>query len=139
MQSITQSPQNGQYQFDNYGWPINPATGQSYTFDEIVSDETLPLPENKLAVRSITRARAKANGTLEEQPKKRKKSRSRSRSKANRRTFRASTVLARMRLSGAEKQVEKRAEAMAEQVERVNGRSILVNAGGEFYGVLEVA
>ena len=47
-------------EYDRYGWPINPATGKSYLFHELVEDTDLPLPlKDKGAVK---RARQRAAG-----------------------------------------------------------------------------
>ena len=57
MLSITQTATFNQTTFDAYGWPINPATGISYEFDELVANPALPLPKHP---GSVLRARAAA-------------------------------------------------------------------------------
>lgn len=45
--------------YDDYGWPINPATNKSYTYQEVVADKTLPLPVDVTAIRLVKAARAR--------------------------------------------------------------------------------
>ena len=42
-------PQKGgqnEIRFDRNGWPVNPATGQAYSRDEIVTDPAIPYPKH---------------------------------------------------------------------------------------------
>jgi hypothetical protein len=55
MQTITQTAPFNQTAYDAYGWPINPATGISYNFEELVANPALPLPKHP---GSVLRARA---------------------------------------------------------------------------------
>ena len=117
-------------EYDQFDWPINPATGESYSYEELVADGSLPLPRNKTAAGLIQKARDRAAGKA--QPPKRKKSKPRRSRSRRRKKFTASSVLAKMNLSGAEQQTEDRGKAMAEQVERVNQtRAIFVTSGGQ--------
>jgi hypothetical protein len=80
----------------------------------------------------------------EAHPRPKRKRASRSRATSRRRTLRTTIPMA---VSGFEQQAEARGRALGEQVKRVNGDSqapgessaVLVNCGGRFYGIVEVA
>lgn len=93
------------YRFDSYGWPINPATGQSYSRQELIDNDTLPLPRDKFAAYSITNARLGI--PYQATPKRKKSKRQSTGSRYTTRSFHAAQVL-------------RRGEAMRELVERVN-------------------
>lgn len=119
--SISQNNNPVTHQFDRFGWPINPATGETYTHSEIVTNPTIPYPQhvNPQNPGSYWR-RIGPEQYAAQQAKIAKKSKSR-KTRANRRRLSASAVLANMTLSGAERQRRSTARATAELVERVNG------------------
>jgi hypothetical protein len=120
MKSIAYKQQEVKY--DAYGWPVNPATGVSYTQAEIIADASLPMPKDGYAVRLIERRRAQLCGVAEKADrehnyqKRNRKTTSRSRKTSKR--FEAASVLS---TGGFFAQAGKVASAMAELVKRVNG------------------
>ena len=97
-------------QFDRYGWPINPATGQPYEYDDLLNNPDLKHQDPKIQ-NLIDQARARRGAPAPAARKPRQAQRSRPR----RRIVRADAVLARMTLEA------KSASALADLVSRVNG------------------
>lgn len=132
--SLAQSHQNVKY--DSFGWPINPATGESYEAKDLVVDPSLPLPLDKLARRLVERGRAEAAGERTPAPKRRKR-RSAQKGRPSKRINYATRVLVGPLDAGM--------EATAELVERVNdkaeseSRRIPWFHNGELVKYLEVA
>jgi hypothetical protein len=104
---LTQEHQNVKY--DLFGWPINPATGESYIAEDLVADPDLPLPQNSFAARLIERDRS---GESPPAARRRKHRRSQS-GRPSRRINYAARVLDGPFGAGM--------EATAELVGRVNG------------------
>lgn len=100
--------------YDGYGWPINPATGEAYSADELAADATLPLPRDPQAQQFIERKRARAAGQAPE-PKAKCKRR---RSSPPRRQMQSTIRL--IPFSSAERQTLLRYDSTADLVERVN-------------------
>lgn len=96
-------------EFDNYGWPIDPTTGQPYDYADLIADPQLRHQDPKIQ-NLIDQARARRGAPAPARRKTRQAHRCRSR-----RTFRADSVLAKMTLE------TKNANALAELVNRVNG------------------
>lgn len=130
MATSTIVPQNvvQNIHFTPGGWPINPATGQAYTRNEIITNPAIPYPQGVDTSSPYWRRRTPAQ-LAEEKAKiaKTQQQRARRRSSGSRRKTLSSIASV---LSGAERQTRQRATATAELVERANdteSRSILVN------------
>lgn len=120
--------------YDDYGWPLNPATGEAYTADELAADATLPFPQDPQAQQFIERKRARATGQAPE-PKRKSKRRS-----GPRRSMRSTTRL--IPYSSAERQTLLCLDSTAGLVKRVNepaSREIPLFRDGEFCGMMEVS
>lgn len=120
--------------YDHYGWPLNPATGEAYTADELAADAMLPFPRDPQAQQFIERKRARAAGQ-DPEPKRKSKRRS-----SPRRSMRSTTQL--IPYSNAERQTLLRYDSTAGLVKRVNepaNREIPLFRDGEFCGMMEVA
>lgn len=110
------------YEFDEFGWPIDPATGEAFRYSQIVTDPTLPLPKHADPADPYWQRRDPKQTTT-------KKARSRSTQRTTRRNFSAASVLKHLGLSSVERQRRETAAATTELVDRANGddeRSILL-------------
>lgn len=114
-------PQNQEsINFTPDGWPINPLTGQPFTRDEIVSDETIPYPRH---VDPSNPGSYWARRTPEQLQAEKDRIAKKSKARARRRATRSRRVIQAtvpFLLSGAEIQTRQRGRAMADLVERAN-------------------
>lgn len=112
--SKTSVPQNNSYvtyEFDEFGWPIDPATGEAFRYSQIVTDPAIPLPKHADPGDPCWQRR---------EPKQKTKKSSRAQSRAPR-SFSAASVLRTLGLSSAERQRRETAAATTELVDRANG------------------
>ena len=106
-------------EFDKSGWPINPATGKAYTRNEIVANPTLPYPQHVDPANPgpyWRRRTAEELAAAKARPAQKTKARSRRRPTSKRRVFTNNVTF------GFFEQQAKVGQAMAELVDRVNGR-----------------
>lgn len=126
--SLPQPAHPAQHNFAPDGWPINPATGQTYTRNEIITNPAIPYPQDINPNSPYWRRRTPAQLAAEQaQITKKQQQRARRRSSGSRRKTMHSAAAA---LSGAELQERQRAAATVELVGRANeteSRTILVN------------
>lgn len=121
--------------YDSFGWPIDPATGESYEAKDLVDNPDLPLPRDKFPRDLVERGRKEAAGEGTPAPKRRKRRPVR-KGKPSKRINYAARVLVGPLDAGM--------EATAELVERVNkkgrneSRQIPWFYNGRFVKYLEV-
>lgn len=108
------------FEFNKDNWPINPATGEAYHRDEIVTNETIPYPRHvDPANPGPYWARRTSAQLAQEKARAAKKSKERQRRRANH--SRTIKHTATDYLSGAEIQTREQARATVDLVERANG------------------
>lgn len=104
------------FEFNKDGWPLNPLTGQPYTRDEIVTDETIPYPHHVDPANPGRYWQRRTPAQLAAE-KNRAAQKAKRRSVRSRRTLRTTVPFS---LSGAEIQTRRRNAATVELVERAN-------------------